>query len=67
MNITLNNDRLILPDYVLTVADLIKWKNIPSSGTAIAVNNKLVLSRNREVTKLEEGDDVTVISATFGG
>lgn len=67
MTILINDVPSITPDDNMTVEDLVKWKDIPSQGTAIALNNKLIKQDMWSVTKLKDHDQVTVISAAFGG
>lgn len=67
MNIYLNDILTPLPNDFMTIADLVNWKNIPSQGTAIAINDKLVRQNMWSVTNLKENDRITVISAAFGG
>ena len=67
MIITLNNQPIEIPEGVNTVSDLMKWKNIPTQGTAIALNDKLLLKKDWDVKNLEDMMNVTIISAAFGG
>ena len=67
MTITINDNPVKLPNDFMTVADLVKWKEIPSQGTAIAVNNKLIKQDKWSITNLKDQDQITVISAAFGG
>lgn len=67
MTILLNDIPIKLPCNTMTVADLVKWKQIPSQGTAIAINDKLIKQDQWSVKRLEEMNQVTVISAAFGG
>lgn len=67
MTILLNDNPVVLPNDYMTVEDLVKWKEIPSQGTAIAVNNKLIKQEKWSITKLNDQDQITVISAAFGG
>lgn len=67
MTILLNENKVILPNDYMTVEDLVKWKEIPSQGTAIAVNNKLIKQDKWSITNLKDEDQITVISAAFGG
>ena len=67
MTIFLNNNPLELPNDFMTLEDLVKWKNIPTQGTAIALNEKLIKQQQWSVIKLNNLDQVTVISAAFGG
>lgn len=66
MKISLNGYIIDLPEN-MTVEDLIKWKEIPSQGTAVALNNKLIKQSNWSITELKEKDQVTIISAAYGG
>lgn len=67
MNIFLNNIPTNLPDEISTIKELIEWKQIPSGGTAVALNDKLIKQDNWNLTKLQDNDQVTIISAAFGG
>lgn len=67
MNIILNNTLTSLPDEVRTLEDLIKWKNIPTSATAIAINGKIANLSKASIIHLQPEDSVMVITAAFGG
>lgn len=67
MNVYINNILTPLPAQVMTVEDLINWKQIPLQGSAVAVNDKLVIKRNWQFTNLSDQDRLTIISAAFGG
>ena len=67
MTILLNENPVNLPNDYMTVADLVKWKQIPDQGSAIAVNDKLIKRDQWSVLNLKELDRVTVISAAYGG
>lgn len=67
MKIFINNQLVELPAGEMTVAELIAWRNIPSGGTAITLNDRIVRRSDRESTKLSDGDRIVVISAAFGG
>ncbi len=66
-SIFINGEPTTLPEYVVTVKDLLKWRNIPLSGTAVAVNSRLVPASHHECTQLEPLDKVSIISAAYGG
>lgn len=66
MEVRLNNKPLALP-HPMSVAELIEMQNIPGAGTAVAVNGKIVRREDREMRMLNEGDDIIVISAAYGG
>lgn len=67
MTVFLNNEVLELPQPHMTVADLLDWKNISLKGTAVAINDRLLLKKDWGVRNLEDMDRITVISAAFGG
>lgn len=67
MNIILNNIPTPLPSDYMTIEDLAKWKNIKPTGTAIALNDKIVRKESWNLTRLSDMDRVTIISAAFGG
>lgn len=67
MTIFINDNPTQLPEKNMTLADLVKWKEIPAQGTAVAVNDKLIKQESWSVTNLKELDRVTIISAAFGG
>lgn len=64
MKIKINNDLREVADGV-TLTDLLA--DIPHEGMATAVNGRFVALGARDATLLEEGDEVTVISAAYGG
>lgn len=67
MKILLNNIVTPLPSDYMTVADFVVWKGIKPSGTAIAINDKIIKKAFWETTTFHDLDRVTVISAAFGG
>ena len=67
MSIILNNENLVIPGDVITVEDLIKWKNITPGGTAVAIDNKLIPQKAWPITTLAENMHITLITAAFGG
>lgn len=67
MKIYLNNELIDLGSDSVTVEDLVNLQRIPSNGTAIALNNKIVPRSKWAVTRLNESDRVVAISAAFGG
>lgn len=67
MTILFNHQPIKLPTEVRTVDEFIKFRNIPSQGTAVAINNKLVKRDQWAVKTLNDMDNVTVISAAYGG
>lgn len=67
MNVLLNNIPTVLPNDFMTIEELIKWKKIPSQGTAVAVNDKLIKQESWSHHKLNDLDQITIISASYGG
>lgn len=67
MFLIINNITESVPEDIRTVEDVLNWKQIPLDGTAVALNDKLVLARNRVLTKVKDGDRLIIITAAFGG
>lgn len=67
MTIIYNNETLKLPQDNMTISELAKWKEIPSQGAAIALNDTLIKKNSWETTELKDMDKVVVITAAFGG
>lgn len=67
MNIYINDQLTEIDPISITVADLLKMRDVKTDGTAVAINNRLVRNLKWESTILNEGDRVTIISAAFGG
>lgn len=67
MNVILNDMPVKLPSDLMTISDLISWKKVPSQGTAVAINDKLVKQDQWSVTPIKEMDHITIISAAYGG
>lgn len=67
MIIKINDQPETIDATIATVADLIRSRNIPTAGTAVAINAKLVRREVWEVTDLQERDNVMIISAAYGG
>lgn len=67
MIIIFNDIPIKLPQEIVTIGDLVKWKQISSQGTAIAVNDKLIIQDQWETKTIKDQDRITVISAAFGG
>ena len=66
MIIYLNSKPLEL-DNSVSVEELMNSQNIPSGGTAVAVNGKVVRRDNWADYIINEGAQVLVISAAYGG
>ena len=66
MNIKVNG-KLIEIESNYTIANLLVKLNFPDNSIAVAVNNQLVKSPEREGYILKENDNVVIIKATCGG
>lgn len=67
MKVEINNKEVLLPDGCLTLADLLKSKNISEKGHAVAVSNRVVPRAQWAEFPLVDGMKVTVIRAVCGG
>lgn len=67
MTIFYNNEPLKLPSDNFTLEELAELKQIPQQGAAIALNDRLIKREKWSVTNLKDMDNVTVITAAFGG
>ncbi|MDE6340641.1 MAG: MoaD/ThiS family protein [Muribaculaceae bacterium] len=67
ITIKLNNVSTDLPNDYINLEELLEWKRIPTGGTAVAVNNKVVKHENWPLTTFNDGDNVVMISAAVGG
>lgn len=67
MKVFLNNNLTELPVSVATVADLVRWKELPEAATAVAIDNRLIMRKNWEARQLKDQEQITLISAAFGG
>ena len=67
MEIILNNNKEILSEENITVADLIRIKNFTFRLLVTRVNGKLVKKDERDQVIIREGDDVMVLHLISGG
>lgn len=67
MIVTINNETVKLPDSRISVEDVLALRNVKKSGTAVAINNRLVKQDKWNITFLNDADNITIISAAFGG
>lgn len=65
INIKINNEDKCTES--ATVAQLAKELALPERGVALAINNRVVQRAVWSETMLNEGDNITVIKAAFGG
>lgn len=50
-----------------TLGDITREREIPTKGVAVAVNDHIVSRADWAGRILEDGDDITVITAAYGG
>lgn len=67
MKIFLNQKEISVSSQHISITKLIESNELPSSGIAVAVNNKVIRKANWSSTFLQDGDSVTVITAVCGG
>ena len=67
MDITLNNTREIIQGDIMTVADLIRYKNFTFKMLVTKINGQLVRKEDREKALIKDGDDVIVLHLISGG
>lgn len=67
MRITINNESLDIAADRIFLSELLEIRGIRQGGTAVAVNNHLIKHENWGMTPICEGDNITLITAAFGG
>jgi thiamine biosynthesis protein ThiS len=67
MEITLNNNREVILEENITVADLIRIKNFTFKLLVTRVNGHLVRKEDRDKVVIRDGDDVMVLHLISGG
>lgn len=67
MRLFINSEIENINEPTISVADLLRIKNISSAGTAVAVNGALVTRGKWETVTLNDGDKINIISAAYGG
>ena len=67
MNIKINNKTVSLPKDDMSVRDVLQLMEIKSGGTAVAINDKLVKRDLWDSIKINDNDEITIITAAFGG
>ena len=65
--VLLNGKKLEISDNILTIADLLSSMSIPTVGTAVALNDKVVRKADHEATAIEDNDTVEIVRAVAGG
>lgn len=67
MKIYLNQNEFEVVADTITVTELLQLNQLPATGIAVSVNNKVIRKANWSATALADGDRVTVITAVCGG
>ncbi|MBO4964803.1 MAG: sulfur carrier protein ThiS [Muribaculaceae bacterium] len=67
MTLIINDQAERFDGETMTVEELLALKNIKKDGTAVAINGKLCMKDKWSITILSDRDDVTIISAAYGG
>jgi thiamine biosynthesis protein ThiS len=67
MEITLNNQKEIIPEDNISVSELIRFKNFTFKMLVTKVNGKLIKKEERDSVIIHEGDDVMVLHLISGG
>lgn len=65
--IILNGQTMVLPPHIVNLEQLLDWKGIAKTGTAVAINGKIVKSTAHSFTELNNLDNVMILSAAYGG
>lgn len=66
MIVTINNEIKTI-DNKTTIDKLVFSLNISEKGMAIAVNGHIIRRQAWETTHIEDGDNITIIHAAYGG
>lgn len=67
MTIRINNETVKTPAESMTVREVLEWRHVPDGGTAVALNDRLVPRAKWDSTYISMDDNLTIISAAFGG
>lgn len=67
MKITLNNRPEVFEKDILTISEILKFKNYTFRIIIIKVNGKLIKKDQYNITEIVEGDDVQIIHMISGG
>lgn len=66
MKIKVNNVTVEVADGT-TLGEITREREIPSKGVAMAVNDHIIRRADWNNRILEDGDDITIITAAYGG
>ena len=67
MKILLNGTETEIEENILTITDLLMSLNIPTIGTAVALNYKVIKKSEHQTTHISENDAVEIVRAVAGG
>jgi thiamine biosynthesis protein ThiS len=67
MEIILNNNKEVINEENITIADLIRIKNFTFKLLVTKINGQLVKKDERDKVFVKEGDDVVVMHLISGG
>lgn len=67
MKVLINNREIKVADDTTTLAQLLAKENLDGAGKAVAVGNRIAARATWSGLLLEEGMNITVISAVCGG
>lgn len=67
MKLFINQQEFTTDSDHITVRDLLALNQLPATGVAVAVNNKVIRKALWDTTLLSDNDNVTVITAVCGG
>lgn len=67
MILTINGETYRSDSNIMTLEALLAEKKIPSAGTAVAVNGRIVQRKDHSVYELHDGDTIIIITAAYGG
>jgi len=67
MQITLNNRHETIPGDVLTITDILKFKNYTFRMMVVKINGQLVKKNNYTEAEVRDGDDVQILHMISGG
>jgi thiamine biosynthesis protein ThiS len=67
MQITLNNRQETIPGDVVTISDILKFKNYTFRMMVVKINGQLVKKNSYAEAEVKEGDDVQILHMISGG
>lgn len=67
MNIILNNRQETIDKDLMTVSELLKYKNFTFKLLVVKINGKLIKKDQYDTATIRDGDDVAVLHLTSGG